>query len=1179
MFTSSGSYSSNTSQAHSRSTSSHSFLDPSGLDFDLPPAQPANPPNHITTIHEDSEEEEADYVHIHSSRRPMSNYSSHTNGSGHPNDNHHSYPYSEKAYPGAGDSTTYGFDQHYPQQHHAYSYADTTPNRSLTSSPSLPISPYYSPGQQPPQPQPPTRYQYPRTRSTQLNGNGSAAGLPLYASRTQRMRNGQSSSLDHSGKPIFRGTQPRISSGGIGGLSSSSDSDDGEDFFVGGPGGARGKGMSKRFSVFRSRRGRPWYKSRELHIVLGICVLSLIVRLWHIGYPTSVVFDEVHFGGFASKYIRGRFFMDVHPPLAKMLIALTGWIFGLDPSFDFKEIGLDYLAPKVPYVAMRMLCGLMGVAVVPMAFYTIKNSGHSLHASILAAVLVLFENSIVTQSRLILLDSPLIFFTAFTALAWTNFHNQRKDPFSDDWFLWLFLTGLGLGLSGSVKWVGLFIIATIGTSTIHQLWVLWGDLKISPRVWLNHFMARAVCLIAVPLVVYMFMFEIHFLILGNSGEGDGFMSAPFQMTLGRSLQDSPLGVAYGATISIRHLGTQGGYLHSHPSNYETGSLQQQITLYPHKDDNNNWIIQRRDGSIPDKLEYVKNGDVIRLTHASTSKRLHSHEKKAPVTEDENHFEVSGYGGDGFPGDSNDEWKVEILDYDGKDKTAGENLHTLRSIFKLSHPNMACDLFSHSVKLPKWGFEQQEVTCMRSAARTKITWMIESNSYGAYPANAPKVNYKKPGFLGKFLELNKVMWTTNAGLTDSHPYDSRPSSWIWLRRGISFWGKDQKHIYLIGNWFTWYLSSFSIVLYAALRVLLVIRDKRGYRDNFRGLREYYELSGGFFFMAWCYHYLPFFLMGRQLFLHHYLPALYFAILLLCVTFDLACRFIPIRFRLAALIVVSMIAIMVFRTRAPLAYGSEWTRSQCEASKVLKTWDYDCYQYPESYESYKVAPDAHMFGRIVEHLPPPPPPSGPIAVPPNVDGNSSAESADRPHDFLEHMFPHAPSPAAVAPVAVSPAKADPGMENIQLGSNPNQQKEAHTGAAVSPKQEPAHPPPSPVSISHVTAVHAKPVVAPTPLIVEEHIGEGGDEQDEEEEDDQQLEDEDVEDEEGVLEEGDEGFNEPGAEEEAEAEAVEDEFIDTKSELTKAAAAEAAADKRDDDEKHAREAADKVMDKMGP
>ncbi|KAF9537425.1 hypothetical protein EC957_008293 [Mortierella hygrophila] len=1195
MFSSSGSYSSNSSQTNSRSTSSHSFLDPSGLDFDLPPAQPANPSNHITTIHEDSEEEEADYIHIHPSRRPMaSNYSNNSNhansnGDGHTNE-HSSYPYSEKSNgypPTAGDSAVYGFDQHYPHQHQAYPFADTPPTRSLTSSPSLPASPYYSPGQQPPQQQPPTRYQYPRTRSGPLNGNGSAAGLPLYASRTQRMRNGQSTSLDHSGKPIFRGPQPRISSGGIGGLSSS-DSDDDEDFFVGGQGGAGRGGLSKRFSVFKNRRGRPWYKSRELHIVLGICVLSLIVRLWHIGYPTSVVFDEVHFGGFASKYIRGRFFMDVHPPLAKMLIAVTGWIFGLDPSFDFKEIGLDYLAPKVPYVAMRMLCGLMGVAVVPMAFYTIKNSGHSLHASILAAVLVLFENSIVTQSRLILLDSPLIFFTAFTVLAWTNFHNQRKDPFSDDWFLWLFLTGLGLGLAGSVKWVGLFIIATIGTSTINQLWVLWGDLKISPRVWFNHFLARAVCLIAVPLVIYMFMFEIHFLLLANSGDGDGFMSAPFQMTLGKSLQDSPLGVAYGATVSIRHLGTQGGYLHSHPSNYETGSKQQQITLYPHKDTNNDWILQRQDGTVPDKLEYIKSGDIIRLKHVTTFKRLHSHNNKAPVTEDENHFEVSAYGGtDEFPGDSNDEWKLEILDYEGKDKAAGQNLHTLRSIFKLSHPNMACDLFSHSVKLPKWAFEQQEVTCMRSASRTKVTFMIESNAYSSYPANAPMVNYRKPGFIGKFLELNKVMWTTNAGLTASHPYDSRPSSWIWLRRGISFWGKDQKHIYLIGNWFTWYMSSFSIVLYAAIRVLLVVRDKRGYRDNFRGLREYYELSGGFFFMAWCYHYLPFFLMGRQLFLHHYLPALYFAILMLCVTFDLACRFIPIRFRLAALIVVSLMAILVFRTRAPLAYGSEWTRSQCEASKVLKTWDYDCYQYPESYASYRAPKDdSHMFGRIVH------PSSAPVpapAVPVVAGGVGEDPKNDKPHDFLENLFPHAPSPAAaVVPdevAAVGGSKADSGMENIQLGNHPNHQAgkgHAAAGAVVSPKKQdpvapvaPAAPsPPGLGSIRHAAAAAARAAAAgagaragevPPPPIIEELVGEGGDDSGAEDIEDVP----DVEDgeEEGVLEEGDEGFNDPGAEEEAEAEAVEDEFLDTKSELTAAAAAEAAADKQDDDQEEER------------
>jgi hypothetical protein len=34
-----------------------------------------------------------------------------------------------------------------------------------------------------------------------------------------------------------------------------------------------------------------------------------------------------------------------------------------------------------------------------------------------------------------------------------------------------------------------------------------------------------------------------------------------------------------------------------------------------------------------------------------------------------------------------------------------------------------------------------------------------------------------------MELQQVMWTTNAGLTDRHTYDSRPDSWPRLRRGI------------------------------------------------------------------------------------------------------------------------------------------------------------------------------------------------------------------------------------------------------------------------------------------------------------------------------------------------------------------------------------------------------------
>jgi len=192
---------------------------------------------------------------------------------------------------------------------------------------------------------------------------------------------------------------------------------------------------------------------------------------------------------------------------------------------------------------MRMLPAVLGVATVPLAYLTMRGLECRATTALLASVFVTFENGLVTQSRHILLDSPLLFFTSLTLFLWVGFCNEdKRHSFSEGWWTWLLLTGLSLGAVASCKWVGLFTIATIGFSTIYQLWDLLGDLRVSPRLWIRHFMARALCLIVVPILFYLFIFEIHFLILGNSGEGDGFMSAEFQHTLsGRSMQDTYAG--------------------------------------------------------------------------------------------------------------------------------------------------------------------------------------------------------------------------------------------------------------------------------------------------------------------------------------------------------------------------------------------------------------------------------------------------------------------------------------------------------------------------------------------------------------------------------------------------------------------------------------------------------------
>jgi dolichyl-phosphate-mannose-protein mannosyltransferase len=82
--------------------------------------------------------------------------------------------------------------------------------------------------------------------------------------------------------------------------------------------------------------------------------------------------------------------MDVHPPLAKLLLTLAGWLAGFDGEFDFKDIGKDYLEPGVPYVAMRMLPAVCGILLVPTMFLTLKTLGCRTMTAAMGAGFIIF---------------------------------------------------------------------------------------------------------------------------------------------------------------------------------------------------------------------------------------------------------------------------------------------------------------------------------------------------------------------------------------------------------------------------------------------------------------------------------------------------------------------------------------------------------------------------------------------------------------------------------------------------------------------------------------------------------------------------------------------------------------------------------------------------------------------
>ena len=166
------------------------------------------------------------------------------------------------------------------------------------------------------------------------------------------------------------------------------------------------------------------------------------------------------------------------------------------------------------------------------------------------------------------------------------------------------------------------------------------------------------------------------------------------------------------------------------------STEQQITLYPHIDENNDWrIINATQDNHPDtdwanypELVYITSGSRIRLRHISTEKNLHSHDFRPPVSEVDFQNEVSAYGMAGFAGDLNDDWVVEIVKGSKRDPESDHRVRTLGTQFRLRHYLTGCYLFSHKVKLPSWAYEQQEVTCNKNAAKSNSIWVIESSNH-------------------------------------------------------------------------------------------------------------------------------------------------------------------------------------------------------------------------------------------------------------------------------------------------------------------------------------------------------------------------------------------------------------------------------------------------------------------
>jgi dolichyl-phosphate-mannose-protein mannosyltransferase len=135
-----------------------------------------------------------------------------------------------------------------------------------------------------------------------------------------------------------------------------------------------------------------------LAVVAALVLLGVGLRMFDLGFPAAMSFDEHHFVENARNYLDGKPDWNDHPPLGKLLIAI-GMAVGGDSSFGWRVVPM-----------------LFGVLNVYLAYQLARRLFADEQGAWIAAALVAADGFLIAYSRTALLDGMLTSFVLLTAV-------------------------------------------------------------------------------------------------------------------------------------------------------------------------------------------------------------------------------------------------------------------------------------------------------------------------------------------------------------------------------------------------------------------------------------------------------------------------------------------------------------------------------------------------------------------------------------------------------------------------------------------------------------------------------------------------------------------------------------------------------------------------------------------
>jgi dolichyl-phosphate-mannose--protein O-mannosyl transferase len=249
---------------------------------------------------------------------------------------------------------------------------------------------------------------------------------------------------------------------------------------------------------------RPW--SRWDSIALAVITLAAgVIRFVRLDLPKTIVFDETYYAKDACWYVNvsqkvctiSAEQTNVHPPLAKWLIAIGIRIFGYD-SYGW-----------------RVSSAVAGVITVALLYLLARRVLHSTLGATIAAGLLAIDLLHFVQSRVAMLDifAPMFGVAAVLFAVYDRDRDRATEEGPAPHGLldrpWRIAAGASAGAAVACKWPGAFYLAIVLVLTV--VWEIsyrWRDRggQALARFLREEFATIFIWLVLLPIAVYIFTY-------------------------------------------------------------------------------------------------------------------------------------------------------------------------------------------------------------------------------------------------------------------------------------------------------------------------------------------------------------------------------------------------------------------------------------------------------------------------------------------------------------------------------------------------------------------------------------------------------------------------------------------------------------------------------------------------